>query len=124
MIEKPVEVSLSYEGSDEEEELQMIPVFNNNNNVNVVNDYDSEDSEDDTKINNDNFFDQDINDHVKAIPQTIFNPKVVRTMKNLQAFYSNNSNKIVNKLQKKKVPSKNKFSGKSGYGNQRHQACT
>ena len=35
-FEKPVVLNTSYEGSNDEEELQKVPVENNNNNVNVV----------------------------------------------------------------------------------------
>ena len=37
-VDKPVVVTTSYEGSDEEEELETVPVVINSNNVNVVSD--------------------------------------------------------------------------------------
>ena len=41
-VEKPVVVTTSYCGSDEEEELEMVPVVINNNNVNIFNNLDSD----------------------------------------------------------------------------------
>ena len=46
---------MSYEGSDDEEELKKVPVDNKNNNVNIVSDSDSDSSDEDFK-NNDGFF--------------------------------------------------------------------
>ena len=55
-IEKPVLVTMSYEGLDDEEELKTGPVLNSYNNVNVVTDSDVDDSDDDIKNNNENVF--------------------------------------------------------------------
>ena len=41
------------------------------------------------------FFDKDVNDQVKATPQTIINAKVVQAMKKLQASHNNDASKIV-----------------------------
>ena len=35
-VEKPVMVTTSYEGSDEEKELEKVPVINNYDNINVI----------------------------------------------------------------------------------------
>ena len=42
-VEKPVLVTMKYEGLDDEEELKMTPVVNNNNHVNIVSDSESDD---------------------------------------------------------------------------------
>ena len=65
--EKPVLVTISYEGLDNEEEFEMVSIVTNNNNVNVVSD---SKSHNDNK-NKENFFDQDINDEVKATPKPL-----------------------------------------------------
>ena len=122
-VEKPVSVTTSYEGSNDEEEFKTIPVINNNNNVNIVSDSNSDDSLDDIKNTDDNFFDEDIKDQVKAAPQTTINAKVVWSMKKLQAFNNNNTNKIV-KQATKKWHQKFKFSNQSGYSSHQHQDCT
>ena len=70
-------MTTSYEGSDDEEELETVPVENNNNNVHVVNDSDSDSSDEDFESNKENFFDEDIDDQVKASPKTTVNAKVV-----------------------------------------------
>ena len=93
---------MSYKGSDDEEELQTIPVVNNNNDINIVSDLDSDD---DIKNDNKIFFHKDINDEVKATPKTTVNKKVVCSIKKLQALYNNDANKIV-KQATKKVPKK------------------
>ena len=78
-VDKPVVVTTSYEGLDDnEEQLKTLPiVVTNNNKVNVVSDSDSDSSEEDFKNNEDNFFDEDIDDQVKVSPQTTVNAKVV-----------------------------------------------
>ena len=53
--DKPVVVTTSYQGLDEEEELKTIPIFNNNNNVNIVSDSYTDSSEEDSKNSKDNF---------------------------------------------------------------------
>ena len=64
---------MSYDGSDDEEELAMIPIINNNNS-NVVTNYD-----DPKSVNI--FFDYDINDEVVATPKTTIDVKVVQARK-------------------------------------------
>ena len=49
-----------------------------------------------------NFFDEDIDDKVKATPQTTINVKVVPAMKKLQASYNNDTNKIIKQARKEK----------------------
>ena len=44
-VEKSVVLNMSYEGSDDEEELKTVPVDNKNNNVNVVSDSNSDSSD-------------------------------------------------------------------------------
>ena len=63
-VEKPVVVTTSYEGSDEEEELKMVPVVNNNNSVNIVSDSNSDLSDEDFENSKDNFFNEDVDDQV------------------------------------------------------------
>ena len=76
-VEKPVLVTTSYEESDDEEKLEMVPVVDNNNNnndnYNVVS-YSKSKSEDN--------FEDDINQEVKATPKTTVNAKLVHVMKN------------------------------------------
>ena len=50
-VEKPVVLNTSYEGSDDEEEHEMVPVDNKNNDVNVVSDSDSDSSDEEFKNN-------------------------------------------------------------------------
>ena len=76
-VEKPAVLNMSYEGSDEEEELETVPVENNNNNVNIVSDSESDSSDEDFKNNEGNFFDEDMNDQVIALPKTTVNARVV-----------------------------------------------
>ena len=101
-VDKPVVVTTSYEGSDEEEELETVHIVTNNSNVNVVSDSDSDSSEEDFENNNDNFFDKYINDQMKVTLQTTINIKVVQAMKKLQALYNVNVNKIVKQGTKEK----------------------
>ena len=54
-VEKAADLTMSYEGSDEEEELKTVPVVNNNDNINVVSDSDSDSSEEDVENNEGNF---------------------------------------------------------------------
>ena len=71
-VEKPVLVTISYEGSNDEEELEMVLVINgNNNNYNIVGD---------SKSNNEvqkNSFDDNINEDIKVTLKTTINAKVV-----------------------------------------------
>ena len=95
---------MSYEGSDDEEELKTVPVENNNNNVNVVSDSDSDSSNKDFENNKGKFSDKDIDNQVITLPQTTVNAKVVRAMKNLQALYNDDANKIIKEAMQVKVP--------------------
>ena len=67
-VEKPMVVTTSYDGLDEEEELETVSIVNNNNSVNTVSDSNSDSSEEDFKNSKDNFFDEDVNDQVKISP--------------------------------------------------------
>ena len=75
-VEKPVVVTSSYEGSDEEEKLKRVSLVSNNDSLDIVSDSNSDSSDEDFKNNEDNFFDKK-NDQVKITLQTIINPKVV-----------------------------------------------
>ena len=108
---------MSYEGSDDEEELKMVPVMINNNNVNVVSNSNSDSSKDDFKNNDNNFFDEDIDDQVKVTPQTTINAKVVQAMKKLHALYNDDANKTIKQATQEKIAVESfKFSHWSGYG--------
>ena len=77
-VDKPVVVTTSYEGMDnDEQELETVPVVVNNNSVNVVSDSDSNSSKERFKNGDDNFFDNDIKDQVKVTFQTTINAKKV-----------------------------------------------
>ena len=70
----------------------MVPVVNqNNNNYNIVSDSKSERDEE----TEEDLFDVDIDDKVKATPKTTINAKVVQMIKQLQALCNNSANKIV-----------------------------
>ena len=56
-VDKPVVVTTSYEGLDEEEEPETVHVVINNSNVNVVSDSKTDFSEEDFENDNENFFD-------------------------------------------------------------------
>ena len=79
-------VTTSYEGLDDEEELETVPVAINNNNVNIVSNSDSDSSKDDFENNNDNFFDKEIDNQIKITHQTTVNAKVVQAMKKAPSF--------------------------------------
>ena len=74
-VKKPVVITTSYEASDKEEEPETVPVVINNSYVNVVSDSETNSIKKDFKNNNDHFFDKDIDDQVKATPQTTVNAK-------------------------------------------------
>ena len=93
---------MTYEGTDEEEELKTVSVANNNSTLNVVSDSDIDSSKEDFENKNVNFFDNDINNQVKITPQTTINAKVVQAMKKLQALYNDNANKIIKQVTKEK----------------------
>ena len=71
--------------------------------VNIVSDSNS----DDIKNDNDNFFDEDIDNKVKATPHTTINAKVIRAMKKMQASYNDDAKKIVLQAAKEKSAVKN-----------------
>ena len=77
-VEKPAVLNTSYEGSDDEKELEIVPIDNNDNNINVVSDSDNDSSDENFEINKKNFFE-------KSPPKTTIDTKVVRAMKKLQA---------------------------------------
>ena len=106
-VDKPVVVTTSYEGLNEEEELKTVTLVIHNNNVNVVSDSNTDSSNDDFKNDDKNFFDEDIDDQVKATPQTTINSKVVRAMKKLPASYNDDANKIIEKVTQEKSAIKN-----------------
>ena len=64
-VEKPVVLTTSYEGSDKEEEHEIIPAVSNDNSVNIVSYFESDLSEEEFQNSKDNFFDEDIDDQVK-----------------------------------------------------------
>ena len=74
-VEKPVVMTMSYEGQDKEEEHETVPVVLNNSNVNVVSHSDSDYSEDDLENDEDNPFNEDINDQVKTTPPNHYQHK-------------------------------------------------
>ena len=76
-LKKPAALILSYEGLDEEEGLKIVPIENNNNDVNVVSDSNSDSCDEVFESNKENLFDEDIDDQVKASPETTVNTKVV-----------------------------------------------
>ena len=93
-VEKPVVLNTSYQGSNGEEELEIVPLYNKNNDVNVGSNSDIHSSED-FENDKENFFDEDINNQVIASPKTTVNAKVIQAMKKLRALYNNDANKII-----------------------------
>ena len=90
-------VTMTYEGSDENEDLKTVPIINNNDdNYNIVSDKHEE-----------NFFNKDIDDKVKVTTKTTINAKVVQKMKKFQALYNDNSNKIIEQATQEKHVTKN-----------------
>ena len=81
-VEKPVLVTTSYEGLDDEEKLKMVEIINENKNIsNVVSDSDSDNDNDN---DNKKVFDKDIDDKFEANSKITFTAKVVQVMKKLQ----------------------------------------
>ena len=70
-VKKCAVLTMSYEQSDEEQEPKMVPVIINDNNMNVVSDSNSDSSEEDFENNEDNFFNEDIDDHIKVPPKPL-----------------------------------------------------
>ena len=66
----------------------------------------SDPSKDDFENNQNNYFDDNMDNQVKASPQTTLNSKVVQAMKKLQAPYSDNANKIIKHAMQEKMPLK------------------
>ena len=70
-IEKPVLVTTSYEGSDDEKELDMVSIFNQNNgNSDIVSDSNSD-------SDNKSIVDEDINNNIEATLKTTIKAKEV-----------------------------------------------
>ena len=65
-VDKPMVVTMSYEWSDDDEELEAVPVIVNNNNVYLVSDSDTDSSKEDFKNVDDRFFDEDTGNQVKV----------------------------------------------------------
>ena len=80
---------MSYKESDDDEEVQMVSVHNenNSNNYNVVSTLESDEVEE-------NLFEEQVEDEIKATPKTTVNPKV-RVTKILHALYDEDMSKIV-----------------------------
>ena len=97
-VEKPVLVTMSYEGLNDEEELKMVSIVNENNNVNKITDI---------KNDNENVFNKDIDNKVEVTPKTTINAKVTHAMKKLQALFDNGVNKIIKQAKKEKCAIKN-----------------
>ena len=70
-------LTTSYEGSDDEDEPEIVSVDNNNEGINIVSHSDSDLSDDDLETNEENIFDEDIIDQVIASPKTTTNAKVI-----------------------------------------------
>ena len=117
-------MNTSYVGSDDEEELEIVPVDNKNNNVNVVSDSDSDSNDEDFENNEEFLFDEDINDQVIASPKTTVNAKVIWAMKKHQTLYNDNANKIIKEAMQVKVSKKFKFSHWFGNGHYQDHAGT
>ena len=73
---------MSYEGSDDEEELKMVPIISNNNSNLVI----DSDSDNNTKNDNKNVLDKNIDDEVETNPKTTIYAKVVCAMKKTTCF--------------------------------------
>ena len=110
-IVKSVLVTMSCEGSDDEEELKKVPIISNDND-NSLNS--ASNSETNFENNNKNVFDEDIDEEVEATPKTTINAKVVQAMKKLEASYDD----------KKKCHHKFKLLNWSCHGGQWPQANT
>ena len=101
-VENHALVTISYEGLDDEEELEMVTIISENkNDYNVVSDSKSDDKSEE------NFFDEDINKEVEATCKTTISVKVVHAMKKQTAFYNGDANKIVKQATKEKNTNNN-----------------
>ena len=68
-VEKPLVLNTSYEGSDDEEELETVPADNYNNNVNAFSDSKDDSSNKDFRNDEGKFLDKEINDQVITLPK-------------------------------------------------------
>ena len=104
-VEKPILVTTSYEGSDDKEKLEMVPLINNNNSYNAVSDSKSNGDDEVDK----NLFDDNVNKEVKVTSKTSININMVQAMKKLQALYHEDANKLSKKQPKIIVPTQIKI---------------
>ena len=88
-------LATSYEGSDDEEELEEVSKNKNTSDLNIVSDSDSDSDNDHLENNEDIPFDKDVNEQVITSPETTVNSKLIRAMKKLQASYNDDANKII-----------------------------
>ena len=102
-VEKPVILPTSYEGLDNEEEPEIVSIENNDNGLNVVSNSNSDSSDNDLETNGENLFDEDVDNEVIASPKTMMNAKVIQAMKELQAYYKDDANKLVKEASNVKV---------------------
>ena len=79
---------MSYEGSDENEEVETV-LDDNENDINNYYVVSNSNSDDEAK---ENFFGWQ---KIKVMPMTTLNQKLVQAMKNFQAWYDEDANKIV-----------------------------
>ena len=84
-VKKHVILTTSYEGSDNEEEPEIVPVEYNNNGVNMVSNSNNDLSNDDHKNEQEIFFDEEVDDKVISTPKPTLNAKV----------YNNDANNII-----------------------------
>ena len=98
-VKKLVLVTTYYEGSDDNEELETVPIVSQNNNYCNVVSNSNNDSDDE---NQENFFDQDISKEVKVTRKFTINVKVVGAVKKLQALYRYDANKIIKQATEEK----------------------
>ena len=101
-VEKPVLVTRSYEGLDDEEKLEMIPVINQNSYsyYNVISNSKSK-RHDEVML-----FDKDFDVDIEINPKTTVNAKVVCGMKKLQALYNHDAKNNVKEVAQEQVPMK------------------
>ena len=72
---------MTYEGSDDDEEHELVPLMNqnNNNNYNIARNVESK------SVNGKNLFNKNVNEEVEATHKTTVNAKVVQTIEKLYA---------------------------------------
>ena len=95
-------VPTSYEGSDNDDKVEMVHEINQNNNnyYYAVHDYENSD-----KVK-ENLIDENIDDEVDKNPKTTVMIKVVWTIKKLQTSCNKDANKLSRKQLKRKVQKK------------------